>query len=288
MNPASTPETIELELKFGLRDCGIDRIPLVLKDLLRYDILAKPDTLKNAYYDYRGVLHKHGVAIRTRSVGNRHEMTVKVLQPIESGLSRRKEWNMMISGPVLDYVALDALPLPDPVSTVIKNRLLDPIFENIFERTDWRISHPDCDLMLSLDRGSVRVGTLESPVSELELELISGDENRMIELGCQLADSLPSFMAVISKAERGNRLIRSAHPMKDLKPRQRGDWLNWLSRALDPLSGPASDEAFLALEALDEPEALAIFGEPVAHGELPLGLARWMVELSLESLRGTD
>ena len=288
MNPASTPETIELELKFGLRDCGIDRIPLVLKDLLRYDILAQPDTLKNAYYDYQGVLHEHGVAIRTRSVGNRHEMTVKVLQPIESGLSRRKEWNMMISGPVLDYVALDALPLPNPVSTVIKNRLLDPIFENIFERTDWRISHPDCDLMLSLDRGSVRVGTLESPVSELELELISGDENRMIELGCQLADSLPSFMAVISKAERGDRLIRSAHPMKDLKPRQRGDWLNWLSRALDPLSGPASDEAFLALEALDEPEALAIFGEPVAHGELPLGLARWMVELSLESLRGTD
>ena len=288
MNPASTPETIELELKFGLRDCGIDRISLVLKDLLQYDIHAQTDTLENAYYDYQGVLHKHGVAIRTRSVGNRHEMTVKVLQPIESGLSRRKEWNMMISGPVLDYVALDALPLPNPVSTVIKNRLLDPIFENIFERTDWRVSHPDCDLMLSLDKGSVRVGTLESPVSELELELISGDENRMIELGCQLADSLPSFMAVISKAERGDRLIRSAHPMKDPKPRQRGDWLNWLSRALDPLSGPASDEAFLALEALDEPEALAIFGEPVAHGELPLGLARWMVELSLESLRGTD
>ena len=31
-----------------------------------------------------------------------------------------------------------------------------------------------------------------------------------------------------------------------------------------------------------------MFGEPVARGELPLGLARWMVELSLESMRGTD
>ncbi len=288
MNLTSTPETIELELKFGLRDCGIDRISLVLTDLLQHDIHARTDTLKNAYYDYQGVLYEHGVAIRTRSVGNRHEMTVKVRQAIESGLSRRKEWNMIISGPVLDYSALDALALPDPVSAVIKNRLLDPIFENVFERTDWRVLHSDCDLMLSLDKGSVRVGSLESPVSELELELISGDENRMIEFGCQLADSLPSFMAVISKAERGDRLIRSAHPMQDLKPCQRGDWLNWLSRALDPLSGPASDEAYLALEALGEPGALAIFGEPVAQGELPLGLARWMVELSLESMRGTD
>ena len=68
MNPASTPETIELELKFGLRDCGIDRISLVLKDLLQYDILAQTVTLENAYYDYQGVLHEHGVAIRTRSV----------------------------------------------------------------------------------------------------------------------------------------------------------------------------------------------------------------------------
>ena len=122
MNPASTPETIELELKFGLRDCGIDRIPLVLKDLLRYDILAQPDTLKNAYYDYQGVLHEHGVAIRTRSVGHRHEMTVKVRQAAESGLSRREERNITILEPVLDYDALDELPLPDPVKTVIKNR----------------------------------------------------------------------------------------------------------------------------------------------------------------------
>ena len=43
------------------------------------DIHAQTDTLKT-YYDYQGVLHEHGVAIRTRSVGNRHEMTMKVRQ----------------------------------------------------------------------------------------------------------------------------------------------------------------------------------------------------------------
>ena len=288
MNLASTPETIELELKFGLRECGVDRVSLALKDLLQRDIHAQPDTLKNTYYDHQGVLHEHGIAIRTRSVGNRHEMTVKMRRAAESGLSRREERNIRIPEPVLDYGALDELSLPNPVRTVIKNRLLDPVFENVFERTDWRVTQPDCDLMLSLDRGSVRVDNRESPVSELELELISGDLNRMIEFGCHLVDSLPSFMAVISKAERGDRLIRSAHPMQDLKPSQKGDWLNWLSRALDPLSGPAPGEAYLALEELGEPEALVMFGEPVARGELPLGLARWMVELSLESMRGTD
>lgn len=288
MNLVSTPEAIEIELKFGLRDCGVDRISLALEDLLQCDIGAQTDTLKNAYYDYRGVLHKHGVAIRTRSVGNRHEMTVKVRHVVESGLSRREERNIRILEPALDYDALDELPLPDPVITVIKNRSLNPVFENVFVRTDWRIGYAECDFMLSLDKGSVRVGSRESPVSEIELELISGDENRMIEFGCELADLLPSFMAVISKAERGDRLIRSAHPMRDLRPRQKGDWLYWLSRALDPLSGPAPDQAYLALKALGEPEALAAFGEPIARSELPLGLARWMVELSLGSMRGTD
>ncbi len=288
MNLASTPEAIEVELKLGLRDCGVDQVSIALHDLLHREIRAQTDTLKNAYYDCQGVLHEHGIAIRTRSVGNRHEMTVKVRQAVESGLSWRKERNMTISRPVLDYGALDGLPFPNPVSTVIKNRSLGLVFENVFERTDWRVTLPDCDLMLSLDKGSVRVDRRESPVSELELELISGDVNQLIEFGCQLADSLPSFMAVISKAERGDRLIRSAHPMQDLKPRQRGDWLDWLSRALDPLSGPAPDEAYRALEALGENQALVTFGESVARGDLPLGLSGWMIKLSLESMRGAD
>ena len=288
MNLVSTPETIEIELKFGLRDCGVNRISLALEHLLQRDIGAQTGTLKNSYYDYQSVLHEHGVAIRTRSVGNRHEMSVKVRQAAESGVARREERNMRISEPVLDYSALDELPLPDPVITVIKNRSLNLVFENVFVRTDWRIAYPGCDLMLSLDKGSVRAGSRESPVSELELELISGDENRMIEFGCELADLLPSFLAVISKAERGNRLIRSANPMRDPRPRQKTDWLYWLSRALDPLSGPAPGQAYLALEALGVPEALATFGESIARSELPLGLARWMVELSLESMHGTD
>ena len=94
-------------------------------------------------------------------------------------------------------------------------------------------------------------------------------------------------MAVISKAER--RSINSfctSNARSETESKRR--LLNWLSRALDPLSGPALGEAYLALEELGEPEALVMFGEPVARGELPLGLARWMVELSLESMRGTD
>ena len=65
MNLASTPETIELELKFGLRECGVDRVSLALKDFLQRDIHAQTDTLENTYYDYQGVLHENGVAIRT-------------------------------------------------------------------------------------------------------------------------------------------------------------------------------------------------------------------------------
>ena len=93
MNRASTPDTIELELKLGLRDCGPSRVCDALYSVLGRVIPRQTDMLQNVYFDYKGLLYGAGVAIRTRSVDGSHEMTVKIREPDEGGLSQRREWN---------------------------------------------------------------------------------------------------------------------------------------------------------------------------------------------------
>ena len=288
MKRASTPDTIELELKLGLRDCDPSRVSDALYSVLGRMIPRHTAVLQNVYFDYKGLLHRAGVAIRTRSVNGSHEMTVKMREPDERGLSQRREWNFPIDTPSLDYARLEGLDLPVSVVSVIQARLLEVVFENAFERTDWHVTEANCDVMVSLDLGSVQVDGRASQVSELELELLSGDIDQLIRLGCEVADRLPAFMGVMSKAERGDRLIREADPMAEPIPVTREQWLHWLSRALDPLSGPAPDEAVRALESIGDQQAISIYRDSLRRGDLPKGLARWMIMQSLESMHAAS
>ncbi len=288
MNWAPTPDTIELELKLGLRDCDPSRASDALYSVLGRVIPRQTALLQNVYFDHKGLLHRAGVAIRTRFVNESREMTVKIREPDERGLSQRREWNFPIDTPSLDYVLLESLDLPASVVPVIQDRLLDAVFQNAFERTDWHVTQNNCDVIMSLDLGSVRASGLESQVSELEFELLSGDIEQLISLGCEVSEHLPAFMGVISKAERGDRLIRNADPMDDPIPFTKELWLHRLSRALDPLSGPAPEEAIRALQAVGDQEAIARYSNGLKRGELPEGLARWMIMQSVESMNAAN
>ena len=288
MNRASTPDTIELELKLGLRNCDPSRVSDALSSVLGRVIPRQTNMLQNVYFDHKGLLHRAGVAIRTRYVNGSHEMTVKIREPDEGGLSQRREWNFPTDTSSLDYAHLESLDLPVSVVPVIQDRSLDVIFQNAFERTDWHITDDNCDVTISLDLGSVKVDSRESQVSELELELLSGDVEQIISLGCEVSERLPAFMAVISKAERGDRLIHNADPMDDPTPTSKEHWLHWLSRALDPLSGPSPDEAIRALQAVDDHKAIARYYNGLKRGDLPKGLARWMIMQSVESMNAAS
>src|SRR5210317_2624725 len=112
MNRESTPDTIERELKLGLRDCDPRSVSSVLRDLLGRELTGTTQVLVNRYYDLLGQLHKAGVAIRTRSINDQHEMTVKFRETDEGGLTQRSEWNFPIDEPALDYTLLKSIDLP--------------------------------------------------------------------------------------------------------------------------------------------------------------------------------
>lgn len=280
MNCEATPDGIEIELKLGVRDVDVARVGAALPD--RADARGSR-SLQNLYYDTPdGRLHRLGVAIRTRSVDGVHEMTVKQRRPDEGGLTERREWNVPLSSPQLDLETCLALPLPPEVQALLSQGALEVVFENRFMRTDWQLALGETVAMLSLDLGSVQTAHGGSVVSELELELVSGQRADLIALGMDLADQLPAYLAVISKAERGDRLLRGKPPQQDPLPTHRAGWVRRLSRLLDPLAGPAPVEAVAALRAIEDGEAWERFAKPLAAGQLPPGLARWMWTVSME------
>jgi triphosphatase len=282
MNPRSTPDAIELELKFGLRDVTVAEISAAL---MSGKTPLHTRWLQNTYYDTAdGVLHQMGVAIRTRSIDQQHEMTVKIREPDEGGLSRRQEWNLPIDTVALDRQQLLALPLPEAAHTLIQSDALQPVFLNQFHRTDWHVVRGLTEIMVSLDCGEVEGNGNRSSVSELELELITGTVDELIAVGCHLTDQLPAFMAVISKAERGEWLLRGGSPVMVPDPITVRGWLYRLSRMLDPLAGPNSTEAVRALAQCQDPVAIERFTGALMAGDLPPGLARWMVDLSLKDV----
>lgn len=280
MNPGSTPDAIELELKFAVRNVEVEAVEAALPagaKRLHTRVLA------NQYFDTDdGLLHRQGVAIRIRSVDDTHEMTAKIREPDEGGLSRRQEWNLPLTEPKLDWDQLHALPLPRPVLDSVRSRGLRVVFENTLRRTDWQVLWDTCEAIVSLDLGEVATPRGASPVSEIEIEWLSGAVPDLIALGCALSDRLPSFMAVISKAERGERLLRQAGPRQDPAPQDAKGWLYRLSRMLDPLAGPSPTEAVEALRSCADAASFARFAPIILAGELPNGLGRWMVERSLE------
>lgn len=138
-------------------------------------------------------------------------------------------------------------------------------------------------MMVSFDQGVVSSASTSSPVSEIEIELLTGDIAELVDASLRLTDGLPVYLAVISKAERGDCVIRQQSPKRD-ESSNPIDQLHAISRALDPLSGPDYVSAIQGLKMLGLPTSSSI---ELNEGRIPIGLARWMVERSLEDWRDT-
>ena len=281
MNPDVTPETIELELKFGFPGGSADAVERALIGVDLSFECRGTQTLYNQYYDTAdGLCHQNGVAVRVRSIDTAHEMTVKIRKPDEGGLTQRQEWNRPIETSQLAQTALLDLPLPTSVRSAIQSHRLKPIYTNTFRRSDWRVLYQGTALMVSLDQGTATVEARHSPISELEIELIEGDVDRLVEASLKLCDALPVFMAVISKAERGESLVRQKTPVLVSETAPEKARLYAIARALDPLLGPDFGYAKSGLKSLGFTDATAL--ECLDAKQIPHGLARWMVEKSQE------
>ena len=85
------------------------------------------------------------------------------------------------------------------------------LFRTDFERRYWTIAHEGATIEAALDLGEVSAEMdgekRTSPISEVELELKSGDESALSTLSAELRGAFPDLQPDdVSKAQRGYRL----------------------------------------------------------------------------------
>ncbi|HEX8512060.1 MAG TPA: CHAD domain-containing protein [Allosphingosinicella sp.] len=212
-------ESQEVELKLELPPGEIEafrHVP-VLGDPAR-----RPVDQVTTYFDTeKGELRKAGYSLRLRKKGKSCHQTVKQRGADSGGFSSRAEWETKVETPQLDFEALKATPVGKLLTKRDMRKRLTPVSETQVRRTTWLIPLGTSEIELILDEGRVVSDGRETPISEIELELKRGARADLFALAQMLGDGLTLRMGVMSKSERGFRLLedRSARAHKAEKVR---------------------------------------------------------------------
>jgi triphosphatase len=159
-------------------------------------------------------------ALRVRRIGEGAQ--ARWVQTFKSGdepgaLSRRREWESVVSGPRPQIKALADSPLPQLLG--VRSTRLVPVFRTRFERTVRQVRFQGALIEVALDEGSLLAGRRKEPIGELELELKEGSVSAVFDLALDLIgrgrQALALRPAIESKAVRGYRLAQrsGAGPM---------------------------------------------------------------------------
>ena len=198
----------ETELKLSL---PAEAQALMLRQpVLKRAVSRQTQQLVNLYYDTPSLsLYQRGIALRLRKQGRIWLQTVKCAGSSAAGLSSRPEWETPYANH-FDFAAIDEPKLRRWLDRPSLRKAIVPLFETSFRRTTWRFTPaPGCVFHLMLDRGWVAADGRREPISELELELESGELDELFKLAQTLAERLPLVPQIQSKAERGYRLYRN-------------------------------------------------------------------------------
>ncbi|PRX26405.1 CYTH domain-containing protein [Paraburkholderia sp. BL18I3N2] len=175
---------------------------------------GRPIKLVNIYFDTPALaLASSKSALRLRKTPDGWLQTFKTVGNANNGLHSRHEWEMPVAGEKLEIDAL--LRECDEPSAADALRQAAPelteLFRTNFTRTLWHVEVDGSDIEAAIDQGDVfaevKGESRRAPISEVELELKSGDEAALhtlaAELGKQIAGLAPDN---ISKAQRGYKL----------------------------------------------------------------------------------
>ncbi len=228
--PPSDDAQDEIELKLEIDAEAVDRLDATEMLL---GITPKIVQQVSTYFDTpTQALRKAGLSLRVRTAGGRHVQTTKSTRGAAAGLFARSEWEHDIAGPEPE------LEVGSPIHTLVAPEVLrqvKPAFTVTITRRQWLIVHDGATVELVADTGSVAASDRETPVSELELELKSGSPSAIFGLIHRLGSEIPLRLGVLTKGERGYRLIEPAR-LGAIK-----------AERLDLIAGTSTAEAFVQI-----------------------------------------
>jgi inorganic triphosphatase YgiF len=195
----SSPKEVEIKLELPGE---LKKLPLSSND---NDDPAQSEELTSVYFDTdRLKLHKHGVTLRVRRIGDHYVQTIKAADG--GGLFERGEWEVEISGGRPDLDAARGTALQPLIDENFQNELR-PVFETRVRRSTFPLKTKDYEITLSVDHGSIDTGKDTIALNEAELELKRGSRAHLFRIARSLSRSAHADLAVKSKSQRGYELL---------------------------------------------------------------------------------
>ena len=202
MRPA---EQAEIELKLLAPPGALEKLrelPVIVQHARNRGAFHRLETI---YYDTpERLLFQHGMSLRVRRSGKHFIQTLKLLPNIGQPLTRR-QWEAPVDNITPDLARLPADEVGDPVTTLANDTLV-PVFATRVRRHARQLDLPDASVEIAFDEGTIEAGGRQEVLSEIELELKSGNAGVLFDLGTQLLDAAPLQVGTRSKAERGYAL----------------------------------------------------------------------------------
>ncbi|MGO1234021.1 MAG: CYTH domain-containing protein [Marinobacter sp.] len=201
----------ELEIKLTLTEPAQQQ---ALDWLLSLPLAEKGSrkTLVNRYYDTPdAALNQARAALRVRQAGDRYIQTLKTRGEFVNGAHNRQEWEWELAGPELDLSLLEQTPLHNQVDLSD----LQLAFETNFQRQEIIFRDGSNEIEVAVDAGHILGGGKIMPLHEVEFELKAGDAECLMQQASKLAEQVPVFLNLVSKAEQGYYLAGIYQP--DLK-----------------------------------------------------------------------
>lgn len=193
----------EIEMKLAMVPGDAERVlahPIVTA-ALRGPPASK--RLLSIYFDTPDLaLHQHRVALRVRDKGGRWVQTLKTAGSGDDGLFVRRELECDVAG---DRVEVEKVADDELRAWLVGlGDRLEAVFVTDFVRQKGDLELGDgCVAELCVDVGEVRAGEMSEPLSEVELELVTGDVEPLKRFSGELRAALGLRPDNRSKAERG-------------------------------------------------------------------------------------
>jgi triphosphatase len=201
--------SIEREIKLAL---PTSKHGAIAKDLTqRTGREGRKIQLTNVYYDTPDrALAKAKSAVRLRGTPDQWLQTYKTAGQSQDGLHNRHEWELPVAGGSLEISALLEICDDDNAANALSDAApeLIALFRTDFSRVIWDVEIDGATIEAALDLGEVVADIdgerLTTPISELELELKSGNEEALNSLAAQMRGAFLYLQPEdASKARRG-------------------------------------------------------------------------------------
>ena len=200
----------EIELKLLLSKEALERL-LTLDFMVQAvrEGSRKVRHLVSTYYDTQELtLKEHGIAYRVRDKGDgSFEATVKTQKQSAGGLSERLELNLPLAEaqPVLDGFA--ALGLGFELSELAPGGV-QALFTVDVQRITYILDYAGAVCELAIDKGAIRCGEKSDSIDEVEIELLEGEVQALLELKERIAAAVTLRAEERSKFARGLALLQ--------------------------------------------------------------------------------